>query len=285
MKTTRTSCNEWIFILFMIFTLTGITKSGYAQSTSNRIVTGVVADESGTTLPGASVVVKGTKTTALTNNEGKYSIMVTSNASVLVFSYVGMTTKELTVGSGSVINANLESSTSTLSDVVVIGYGTLRKSEVTSAISSVSQKDIKNLPVAGVDQALQGKVAGVTINNNGGQPGGGVSVRIRGLTSTGENNEPLYVIDGVPMNSKSSSLEQNFLGGGSGQTGQSVLATLNSADIETIDILKDASAQAIYGARGANGVVLINTKRGRANQSKITYDSYVGISEVPKSFL
>ncbi|MEJ2903685.1 TonB-dependent receptor [Pedobacter panaciterrae] len=282
MKTTRTSCNEWIFILFMIFTLTGITKSGYAQSTSNRIVTGVVADESGTTLPGASVVVKGTKTTALTNNEGKYSIMVTSNASVLVFSYVGMTTKELTVGSGSVINANLESSTSTLSDVVVIGYGTLRKSEVTSAISSVSQKDIKNLPVAGVDQALQGKVAGVTINNNGGQPGGGVSVRIRGLTSTGENNEPLYVIDGVPMNSKSSSLEQNFLGGGSGQTGQSVLATLNSADIETIDILKDASAQAIYGARGANGVVLINTKRGRANQSKITYDSYVGISEVPK---
>nr|WP_232325317.1 TonB-dependent receptor [Pedobacter panaciterrae] len=282
MKTTRTSCNEWIYILFMIFTLTGITKSGYSQSTTNRIVTGVVADESGTTLPGASVMVKGTKTTALTNNEGKYSIMVTSNASVLVFSYVGMTSKEITVGSNSLINASLESSTSTLSDVVVIGYGTLRKSEVTSAISSVSQKDIKNLPVAGVDQALQGKVAGVTINNNGGQPGGGVSVRIRGLTSTGDNNEPLYVIDGVAMDARSTSLEQNVLGGGSGQVGQSVMATLNPADIETIDILKDASAQAIYGARGANGVVLINTKRGKANQSKITYDSYVGMAEIPK---
>ncbi|WP_225869629.1 SusC/RagA family TonB-linked outer membrane protein [Pedobacter psychroterrae] len=282
MKTTRTSANELILILFMIFMLFGISSSVYAQSTEQRIVTGVVADESGTTLPGAAVSVKGTKTAALTNAEGKYSIMVSSNASVLVFSYVGMTPREITVGSKDVVNADLVSSTSTLSDVVVIGYGTLRKSELTSSISSVSQKDLKNLPVAGIDQALQGKVAGVTIANNGGQPGGGVSVRIRGLTKVGDNNEPLYVIDGVPMGAKSTSLEQNFLGGGSGQTGQSVLATLNPADIETIDILKDASAQAIYGARGANGVVLINTKRGRANQGKISYDSYVGMAEIPK---
>ncbi|MES2458525.1 MAG: TonB-dependent receptor [Bacteroidota bacterium] len=282
MKTTRTSCSEWIFILFMIFTLSGISNSSYAQTSASRIIAGVVADESGTTLPGAAVMVKGTKTTALTNGDGKFTIAVTSNDNVLVVSYVGMTTKEVTVGSNAVVNITLQSSTSTLSDVVVIGYGTLRKSELTSAISSVSQKDIKNLPVAGIDQALQGKVAGVTISNNGGQPGGGVSVRIRGLTSTGSNNEPLYVIDGVPMGAKSTSLEQNFLGGGSGQTGQSVLATLNPADIETIDILKDASAQAIYGARGANGVVLINTKRGRANQGKVTYDAYVGMAEIPK---
>ena len=282
MKTTRTSCSEWIFILFMIFTLSGISISSYAQTSTSRIIASVVADESGTTLPGAAVMVKGTKTTALTNGDGKFTIAVTSNDNILVVSYVGMTTKEVTVGSNAVLNITLQSSTSTLSDVVVIGYGTLRKSELTSAISSVSQKDIKNLPVAGIDQALQGKVAGVTISNNGGQPGGGVSVRIRGLTSTGSNNEPLYVIDGVPMGAKSTSLEQNFLGGGSGQTGQSVLATLNPADIETIDILKDASAQAIYGARGANGVVLINTKRGRANQGKITYDAYVGMAEIPK---
>lgn len=282
MKTTRTSCNEWIYILFIIFTLNGVTNSSIAQTTAGRIVSGVVADETGTTLPGAAVLVKGTKTTALTNAEGKYSIMIPSNASVLVVSYVGMETKEIAVSSNTVLNVTLQPSTSTLSDVVVIGYGTLRKSELTSSISSVSQKDLKNLPVAGIDQALQGKVAGVTINNNGGQPGGGVSVRIRGLTKVGDNNEPLYVIDGVPMSAKSTSLEQNFLGGGSGQIGQSVLATLNPADIETIDILKDASAQAIYGARGANGVVLINTKRGRANQGKISYDSYVGLAEIPK---
>jgi len=282
MKTTRTSCSEWMYILFMILTLSGISYSGYAQSTSGRIVTGVVADESGTTLPGAAVLVKGTKTSSLTNAEGKFSILIQSDASILVVSYVGMITKEVRVGSSASVNVSLEPSTSTLSDVVVIGYGTLRKSEVTSAISSVSQKDIKNLPVAGIDQALQGKVAGVTINNNGGQPGGGVSVRIRGLTTTRDNNEPLYVIDGVPMNARASTLEQNVLGGGSGQVGQSVLATLNPADIETIDILKDASAQAIYGARGANGVVLINTKRGRANQGKITYDAYAGMTEIPK---
>lgn len=202
-----------------------------AQTGPGRIVSGVVSDENGTTLPGAAILVKGTKTTALTNAEGKYSILVPSNASVLVVSYIGMETKEIAVGTSSAINVNLQTSTSTLADVVVIGYGTLRKSEVTSSISSVSQKDIRNLPVAGIDQALQGKVAGVTINNNGGQPGGGVSVRIRGLTSTGENNEPLYVIDGVPMNARSTTLEQNVLGGGSGQIGQSVLATLNPADI------------------------------------------------------
>jgi TonB-linked SusC/RagA family outer membrane protein len=282
MKTTRTSCSEWIFILFMIFTLSGIAKSGYAQNTSGRILTGVVSDETGTTLPGAAVVIKGTKTTALTNAEGKYSILISGDAGILVVSYVGMTSKEVAVRGNTTLNVSLQPSTSTLADVVVIGYGTLRKADVTSSISSVSQKDIKNLPVAGIDQALQGKVAGVTISNNGGQPGGGVSVRIRGLTSTGNNNEPLYVIDGVPMSAKSTSLEQNFLGGGSGQTGQSVLATLNAADIETIDILKDASAQAIYGARGANGVVLINTKRGKANQGKISYDAYVGMSEIPK---
>ncbi|RZK81927.1 MAG: TonB-dependent receptor [Pedobacter sp.] len=266
----------------MILTLGGITNSGYAQTSTNRIVTGTVSDESGTTLPGAAVLIKGTKTSSLTNNEGKYSIMVPQSGAVLVISYVGMTTKEVPVGTNNTLNIELQSSTSTLSDVVVIGYGTLRKSQVTSSISSVSQADIKNLPVAGIDQAIQGKVSGVTVNNNGGQPGGGVSVRIRGLTKVGDNNEPLYVIDGVPMGAKSTSLEQNFLGGGSGQTGQSVLATINPADIESIDILKDASAQAIYGARGANGVVLINTKRGRANQGKISYDSYVGLAEIPK---
>lgn len=267
-----------IWLLILCF---GSLNFALAQNTQNRVITGTVFDDAKLSLPGVGVLVKGTNTSALTDANGKFSISVPSETSILIFSYIGMKTQEIALAGRVALNVTLESSISTLSDVVVIGYGTLRKSELTTSISSVSQKDIKNLPVAGIDQALQGKVAGVTITNNGGQPGGGVSVRIRGLTSVGADNEPLYVIDGVPMGANGTTLEQNFLGGGSGQTNQSVLATLNSADIETIDILKDASAQAIYGSRAANGVVLINTKRGKANQGKISYDFYYGMAEVP----
>jgi TonB-dependent SusC/RagA subfamily outer membrane receptor len=175
----------------------------------------------------------------------------------------------------------LEVADSKLSEVVVVGYGTAKRANVSSSISSISERDIKNLPVAGADQILQGKVAGVSVTSNGGQPGGGISVRIRGITSV-NGNEPLYIIDGVPITSQKSSLEQNVLGGGSGSTAQSVLATLNPSDIESIDILKDASAQAIYGSRAANGVVIINTKRGKKGEGKITYDTYYGWQEIPK---
>lgn len=246
-----------------------------------KVVTGTVYDEKGTSLPGVGVKVKGTNTATSTNIEGKYSISVPSNTATLVFSFIGTKTQEVLVGAKTVVNVNLLPLTNDLSDVVVIGYGSVRKADVTSSISSVSEKDIKNLPVAGIDQALQGKVAGVSVTNNGGQPGGGVSVRVRGITSV-NGNEPLYVIDGVPLQAQSNSLDQSVLGGGSGQTGQSVLATLNPQDIESIDILKDASAQAIYGSRGANGVVLVNTKRGKSGQGKITYDVYYGIQEIPK---
>jgi TonB-dependent starch-binding outer membrane protein SusC len=164
--------------------------------------------------------------------------------------------------------------------VVVIGYGTIRRSEVTSAIASVKTEEIQDLVVTGVDQALQGKVAGLHVMNNSGQPGGGVSVRVRGITSI-NSNDPLIVIDGVPFTSNNvENTGYDGLGGSDGQTQNSFLATMNPNDIESIDVLKDASAQAIYGSQAANGVLLITTKKGKAGDGKVTYDASYGIQDV-----
>lgn len=247
----------------------------------NLTVTGTVSDEKGLPLPGATVLVKNTKTATATDVNGRFTIKAAPN-STLVFTFLGMEEKQVTLGNQTTINVSLNPASKKLDEVVVIGYGTQRRANVTSSISSVSEKELKNVPVAGIDQAIQGKVSGVTVTSNSGQPGGGVSVRVRGI-STVNGNEPLYVIDGVPVDATSrTTLSQDFLGGGGGQTGQSVLATINPSDIASIDILKDASAQAIYGSRGAYGVVLINTKKGRQGQGKVTYDTYYGIQTIPK---
>ena len=246
-----------------------------------KTITGIISDQNGTPLGNATIKVKGGKATATTDNNGAFKISVPPDTKWLVISYVGMQAQEVSVEGKTNILASLTVTDNKLNEVVVIGYGTAKRANVTSAISSVSERDLKNIPVAGADQAIQGKVAGVTVSSNGGQPGGGVSVRVRGITTV-NGNDPLYVIDGVPMGGTVSSLEQNVLGGGSGQTGQSVLATLNPSDIASIDILKDASAQAIYGSRAANGVVLINTKRGKAGEGKINYDMYYGWQAIPK---
>ncbi|TDQ06346.1 SusC/RagA family TonB-linked outer membrane protein [Pedobacter metabolipauper] len=266
----------WLFMLCL-----GSINIALAQNTQNRVITGTVFDESKTSLPGVGVVIKGGTTSALTNIDGKFTITVPSNTTTLVFSYIGMKTQEVLVGTRSTLNITLESATTTLTDVVVIGYGTAKRSDVTSAISSIGEKDIKNLPVSGIDQALQGKLAGVSVNNNGGQPGGGVSVRVRGVTSV-NGNEPLYVVDGVPLQTTRSTISQDQLGGMGGQTSQSPLASLNPSDILSIDILKDASAQAIYGSQAANGVVIVTTKRGKAGEGRITYEGYYGLQEVQK---
>lgn len=247
-----------------------------------RSITGLVTDEKQAPLIGATVSVKNSKASTTTNTDGRFSLDVPSGATTLVITYIGMASMETAITGNTVYAVSLTSNSSTMEDVVVIGYGTLRRANVTTAISSVKERDIKNLPVAGADQAIQGKVAGVTVTSNGGQPGGGVSVRVRGVTNVSGDNEPLYVVDGVQMGATQQSLQQNALGGGSGSTSQSVLATLNPADIESIDILKDASAQAIYGSRGANGVVLITTKKGRSGEGKIAYDSYVGWQQLPR---
>jgi len=252
------------------------------SAVAQKKISGTVKDEKGAVLPNANVTVKGTRTSTVTNANGIFTITVPANATALEVSYAGMVKKEVAIGSGEIMEVAMVPSAASLSDVVVIGYGAKRRAEVTSSISSVGEKEIKNLPMAGVDQLLQGKVAGTTVMSNGGQPGGGISVRVRGITSV-NGNDPLYVIDGVPVaEATNNSVSQEILGGGRGATGQSVLATLNPNDIASIDILKDASAQAIYGSRAANGVVIINTKRGRSGEGKISYDTYYGWQNVQR---
>ena len=272
----KKSKSTLLCLLFLV-----LANNLFSQDVS-RLISGTVQDEKNNALQGATVAVKGNlKVYTLTDVNGNFVIKVANTSKALVVSYVGMKPIDIVINDKPNVAVILKGADAKLGEVVVVGYGTRRRSEVTTSISSISEKDIKNLPVAGVDQALQGKVAGVTVTNNGGQPGGGVSVRVRGITSV-NGNEPLYVIDGVPIAAQTSSLDQNFLGGGNGQTTQSVLATLNPADIASIDILKDASAQAIYGSRAANGVVLINTKRGKIGEGKIVYDTYIGWQQIPK---
>lgn len=244
-----------------------------------RPVTGIISDQSGVPLTGATVTVKGEKSVVTTDVNGAFSILAAPNAT-LIISYVGAQNLEVATGDKTTITATLDITDKKLSEVVVIGYGSRKRAEVTSSISSVNAKELRDLPVAGIDQALQGKVAGVTVTSNSGQPGGGVSLKVRGVTTI-NSNDPLIVIDGVPFvsNTKFSSGYAG-LGGSDGQTGNSVMATLNPNDIESIDILKDASAQAIYGSQAANGVILITTKKGKAGEGKINYDMYYGQSEV-----
>lgn len=262
--------------LFCVVVL-GFSAQVFAQQ--NITVKGVVFGENNATLPGATIMVKGTTTGTTSDSEGKFTLQVPATAKTILVSFIGMEPQEVSV-STELIKVSLVPVSTSLSEVVVIGYGTVRKNQVTTAISSVNQKELKNLRVTGVDQALQGKLAGVTVTNNSGQPGGGVALRVRGLTSI-NSNDPLIVIDGVPFTSNTvSSSGYDGLGGGRGQTGNSFLANLNPNDIESVDVLKDASAQAIYGSQGANGVIMITTKKGKAADGKVTYDGSFGSSVI-----
>src|SRR5512133_243177 len=251
----------------------------YAQQ---RTVTGRVMDDTNAALPGASIVVKGTTIGTASDINGNFSFQVPAGATTLVVSFIGMDTKEVPIAAGPMI-ITMTMSAKEVDAVVVIGYGTIRRSEVTSAIASVKTEEIKDLVVTGVDQALQGKVAGLTVLNNSGQPGGGVSLRVRGITSI-NSNDPLIVIDGVPFTDNMiENTGYDGLGGSDGQTENSFLATLNPNDIESIDVLKDASAQAIYGSQAANGVILITTKKGKVGEGKITYDFSYGLQDVTRT--
>lgn len=221
-------------------------------------ITGSVTDEKGQLLPGVTVKVKNTINATVTNAEGKYAIKVAEDGATLVFSFVGYYTQELPVGDRSVINVTLKPQSKDLEQVVVVGYGTQRKSDLTGSLVSLSAKDFKEQPVTRLDQVLQGRAAGVEVVNNSGAPGGDVSIRIRGTNSILGDNNPLYVIDG-------------FIGAD--------FNNLNPDDIGSIEVLKDASSTAIYGSRGANGVVLVTTKKGTAKQeitfTPIAYNSQV----------
>jgi len=250
---------------------------------AKALIKGTVTDEKGNGLPGATVSVKGTKVGTTTDVNGAFTLNMPEGTNVIVISFIGMKTQEVTVGSRTSLAVTLQPDDQSLAEVVVIGYGTAKRADVTSSITTVKAAELKDMPVAGIDQMLQGKAAGVTVTSNGGQPGGGVSVKVRGVTSI-NSNDPLFVIDGVPFVRGNTSSSQGYagLGGSDGQTGNSVMAMLNPNDIESIDVLKDASAQAIYGSQAANGVILITTKKGKAGEGKVNYEMFTGVSEVTR---
>jgi TonB-linked SusC/RagA family outer membrane protein len=226
-------------------------------------LTGQVIDSNNMPLPGVSVAIKGTTAGTITDFDGNYSLNTKlSDSTVLVFSYVGFKTQEIIVDGKSVINVLMEEDTSLLDEVVVVGYGTQKKSVVTGAISGVKQTELEDLPITRVEQTLQGRVSGVTIAATSGQPGSNSTVRVRGITSLGFN-EPLWVVDGVVIDS-----------GGIG--------FLNQSDIESVEVLKDAASQAIYGARAAAGVILITTKKGKSGKLNVNINSYTGVSSASR---
>jgi len=235
----------------------------------SRTVSGTVTAEGEGELPGVNILVKGTTQGTVTDIEGNYRINVPSNDAVLVFSAVGYASEEVTVGNQSSIDVVMLPDIKSLSEVVVVGYGTQERRDLTGAVSSVDASDFENMAITSVEQGLQGRVAGVNVVQQSGQPGAGMQVQIRGIGSIG-NSEPLYVIDGVPV------INDN---GATGEAKFNALNSINPGDIASIEILKDASAAAIYGARAANGVVLITTKRGESGEAKVSLDAYTGIQE------
>lgn len=240
-----------------MFILAFVSLAAYAQSLT---VTGKVIDSEGYEVIGGSVTIKGVAGVGtVTDVNGNYTLKVNdASKDVLVFSYVGMTPQEVKVNNRSVINVTLQADAVLLEDVVVIGYAAVPRRDLTGSVTSVSSKELSKVPVSDVTQALTGRMAGVMVQQSEGTPGASISVRVRGGISITQSNEPLYIIDGFPS--------------------EDGMSTLDPAEIETIDVLKDASATAIYGARGANGVVVITTKNGSKSGGKatVTFDSYVG---------
>ncbi len=259
-----------MLFLLMIFTLSNmLSVSAVVPDFSSpllqeRKVFGKITDKkTGQPIIGASITVKGTLTGTTTDAYGEFSLQVPDNKAILAIRYVGYETIELPANTTSAMNIALVENVIGLNEVAIIGYGTQKKQDFTSSISSISAKDIKGIPTISTDALLQGKAAGVQVMTNTGAPGSSVSVKIRGIVTTGDA-KPLYVVDGMPMAS----------GAGDNSFG---INSLNPGDIESIQILKDASSAAIYGSRGSNGVVLITTKRGKSGKPRISLDSYYGI--------
>ncbi|MDO6737157.1 TonB-dependent receptor [Wenyingzhuangia sp. 2_MG-2023] len=233
--------------------------AAFAQEIS---VSGNVTDDTGFPIPGANIIEKGTNKGVITDFDGNFIINNVKKGATLTFSYIGYTTQNVVIGSNSNLKIILKQDLAQLEEVVVVGYGTQKKSVVTGAISGVKESELEDLPITRVEQTLQGRVSGVTIASNSGQPGSSSTVRIRGITTLG-SNEPLWVVDGVVVDA-----------GGIGY--------LNQSDIASVEVLKDAASQAIYGARAATGVILITTKKGKSGKLSINYNGYTGVSSAAK---
>ncbi|MDO8927981.1 MAG: SusC/RagA family TonB-linked outer membrane protein, partial [Bacteroidota bacterium] len=239
--------------------VSGLNRLSVQQSRISGKVTGT----SGEALPGVTVAVKGTSGGTITDNNGNFQLNLPADAKTLVFSFVGMKSQEVAIAGKTTFNIVLEEESIGIEEVVAIGYGTAKRRDVTGSVGSVKAKNIKDLPVSNPSQALQGQIAGVDVKQTSATPGGGTIIRVRGAGSISASSSPLYVVDGYPLG------DQN-------------LNAVNPNDIESIEILKDASAAAIYGSRGANGVVLITTKSGKSGKLNINFDTYAGIQQVGK---
>lgn len=247
---------------FLLVGLAIVLSTCYGFSQGHRVTGKVTSSQDQQGIPGANVLIKGTATGTVTDASGSYAIEVSFTDAVLVFSSIGYSTSEIEVGGRTVIDVNLALDITQLSEVVVVGYGTQEKRDVTAAISSISAADIEKIPSTNTMDGMKGQIAGVDILQNGGRPGEYPDITIRGRRSINASNDPLFVIDGVPMTA-----------------GTGTIYDFNPQDIASIEVLKDAAATAIYGSRGANGVILVTTKRGKAGRTVVNYSGYYGVSE------
>jgi TonB-linked SusC/RagA family outer membrane protein len=259
-------CLKNLPLTYQIFQKTIVIKArpemATAQTVALQTVHGTVTDEKGQVLPGVTVKVKNTSIGAVTDVNGKYSLKDVEGSGTLVFSSIGYNTQEIPIGNRELIDIKLSESSKALESVVVVGYGTQKRVDLTGAVGSVSDKQLQERPAINLEQELAGKIAGVNVSSNSGAPGGATKIRIRGYSSINTTTDPLYVVDGVVWTE-----------GG---------ASINPNDVASIDVLKDASSTAIYGTRGANGVILVTTKRGSKKGGSVNYDSYGSISVMAK---
>ena len=261
-------------ITLLMFIVVGLASFSYGQKT----ITGTVKDATGEALIGATVIEQGTTNGTTSDIDGNFKLIVKENA-VLVFSYLSFLNKEVSIENQTNFDITLESDALGLDEVVVIGYVPQRRKDLTGSVSSLNTQDIEDIQLPSIETALQGRTAGVQVIKNSGKPGGGIDVNIRGRTSITASNQPLYVVDGVPIISGDNF---DFSQEGIGGSNVSVLSDINQDDIESMEVLKDAATAAIYGSRAANGVVLITTKKGRANKTTVSLSSSYGGQWAPK---
>ncbi len=253
----RVKKRTWSF-MFLFTLLFLCCTSAFAQQ---RTVTGVISETNGDPIIGASVLVKGTSVGAVTGIDGDFSISVPSDKNTLVITYVGMKTKEVAI-TGSVVNVTLENEANTLDEVVAIGYGTVKKKDLTGAVSSIGEKSLKDIPISSVAQAMTGRLTGVNVTTTEGSPDADIKIRVRGGGSITQDNSPMYIVDGFQVNN---------------------INDIPPTDIQSIDVLKDAASTAIYGSRGANGVIVITTKSGKVGKVSLSLNSYIGVKKTAKN--
>ena len=287
-KIMRVSIMIFFVAITSVHARNSLTEAGITDNVSiQNIVTGTVKDASGMPLPGVNIVVKGSKQGTQTDFDGNYSLEIPQANAVLVFSYLGQKTQEIVVNGQKVINVIMEEDASQLDEVVVIGYGTVKRSDLTGSVASIKSSEITEIPNNDIVSSMQGRAAGVQITSGDGAPGGGINIRIRGTSTITGSTEPLYIIDGFPVNSDNDDLavsgginEGAVEGSLPNKVRPNALQLINPQDIANIEILKDAAATAIYGSRGANGVVLITTKRGKSGKPKVAINYNLGVQSL-----